>query len=293
MSRGPDIAALGPKSIEFWTQYAPDVGFPFQFSTSINQGLLAPGGLVETAWVTPTGTHTVFIFPAASHEGKYTGICAMDGYSLRKISTAAVDRDIENEPAPLTLQATSWVQGGHGFDCISGTSFSWQFDTYTGKWVKRSSYLANRWRVGLVAALGQRLIAGHYSQGTLYDMNREALSEGSEPLIWTVQTPRFHAFPGPVEVNTLYVDAIPGVGLNSGVTQNDNPHLMMQWTEDGETWSTERWRSLGIQGARRQDVRWNGLGTSRGRGRIYRLRASAAVVRGIRGASVDAVAIAA
>ena len=35
VSRGPDIAALGPKSIEFWTQYAPDVGFPFQFSTSM------------------------------------------------------------------------------------------------------------------------------------------------------------------------------------------------------------------------------------------------------------------
>lgn len=292
ISRGADIVAFGPKSMEFWVQYAPEIGLPFQFSTAKSAGLLAPGGLAQVAYTTPTGTSDVWVFPATSHEGKYTGICVLEGYSLNKISHPGVDRDIEDESDPTSLVATSWVQGGHGFYCISGTAFSWQFDTYMGKWYRRSSYDASRWRVSQVAALGQDLIAGHHNDTALYTMARGTHDEAGDPLIWRVRTPRLHAFPSEIELNELHADVIPGVGLASGDDENINPSIMMRWTEDGENWSSERWRSMGVQGAGRQDVRWNGLGTCRKRGRIFEFSASAAVVRGLRGASFpNAVAL--
>jgi hypothetical protein len=291
VSRGADLVAIGTKSTEFWQPIDSEVGFPFARATAIRSGSLSAGAIAEVSVLAGALAQT-WIWPATDSLGKYAGVVALAGYGLTKISTPGVDRDIEDEADQAGMTATSWVQGGHAFYCLSGTSWSWQFDTGTRKWIKRTSHGSRRWRVSQVAPLGQTLFAGHHSSPILYTMPRTAQAEGTDPLIWRVQTPRFDAFPAGVEFNGLWLDIVPGVGLLSG--DDADPQVMLQWTEDGENWSVERWRSLGQRatGSRAQ-VQWHGLGTSRSRGRIFRFQASAAVVRETRGAMVDAGATAA
>ena len=62
----------------------------------------------------------------------------------------------------------------------------------------------------------------------------------------------------------LELIAETGVGLSSG--QGSDPQVCLRVSDDlGRTWSNEKWRSLGAQGAYRTRVRWNRLGQARDR----------------------------
>jgi hypothetical protein len=61
--------------------------------------------------------------------------------------------------------------------------------------------------------------------------------------------------------------------------------VMLQDSDDGgHTWSTERWKSAGAQGARRTRVRWPRLGSSRDR--VFRVRGTDPVKRVVLGAEI-------
>jgi hypothetical protein len=62
------------------------------------------------------------------------------------------------------------------------------------------------------------------------------------------------------EVNTFEVEMKAGVGLVSG--QGSDPQVMLQYSKDGgNTWSAERWRSIGKIGEFGQRAVWNRFGT--------------------------------
>jgi hypothetical protein len=70
---------------------------------------------------------------------------------------------------------------------------------------------------------------------------------------------------------------------------NANPQLMLSYSLDGgQTFQGERRASLGKIGKTRTKIRFNRLGRIDESGRIWRLAASAAVMRGIIQASIDA-----
>jgi hypothetical protein len=59
----------------------------------------------------------------------------------------------------------------------------------------------------------------------------------------------------------LWIEFDTGVGLLSG--QGSDPQVMLRYSDDGETWSNEKWRSLGNTGQYGKQVAWTGLGQSR------------------------------
>lgn len=164
-SRGSDLVLFGTKSTEFW-QNTGNTDFPFERSTSQSYGAYAHGTIREL-------DGTVY-FAATNADGAYWGVRRLGGYDAEKISTHAVDRSIQSETTPGNLKSTSWSINGHTFYAISGTNFTWVFDTTTGLWHERESLGLARWRISEVCQFGTKIICGDYSTGQLFQMSPTA-----------------------------------------------------------------------------------------------------------------------
>src|SRR5690606_30278239 len=186
----------------------------------------------------------------------------VENLSARKISTHAVDRAVRDEPDPHSITSCAWSDGGHAFYCISGSTFSWCWDSATGQWHERESYGLARWKVRSVQQFARGLIAGDHTANKLYRMSNTIYDEDGDPLILTIQTPPVHAFPEALEFLALHLDVIPGVGLISGASEAVDPDIMISWSDDGIHFSDPRLLKLGIAGQTVKQVKTARLGQS-------------------------------
>jgi hypothetical protein len=280
-TRGDDLVLIGPRSTEFH-RLTTDADAPFARSTIASFGCLSPKSVCEVSVISKESISDTLGWVATDRQGRYAGVMLLDGYGNRKISTEALDALIRDDAAQSDITATAWASGGHGFYCITGSTWSWVFDTSTGLWHERETYGASRWAVSQVVDFNGRLIAGTRTGSTLYSMSDAVNVEGSDPLVMTIQS---SPVVGEVEINEIELDVETGVGTAS----TTDPQMMMQWSEDGDNWSTERSRSLGAAAQTNTDVRWHRLGTNRNgnAGRSFRFRCSADVVRAVYGAEVN------
>lgn len=160
LTRGNELVLFGEKSTEFW-QNTGNTDFPFERSTSQPFGCYAAGTAREV--------EGSVIFVATNADGAYWGVRLLDGYQAQRISTHAVDRSISAQTTPATnLKATTYSINGHTFYSISGSAFTWVYDTVTGLWHERQSDALSRWRVSDACQFGSRLIVGDYTNGALY-----------------------------------------------------------------------------------------------------------------------------
>ncbi|MBX9659080.1 MAG: packaged DNA stabilization protein gp10 [Nitrospiraceae bacterium] len=171
-TRGSDLVLLGEHTTEFWTNTG-NTDFPFERAASASFGCYAAGSAVEIVMDGSDSTDSV-IFAATNQDGAYIGIRALNGYQASKISTHAVDRAVQAETTPANLRACTWSINGHTFYAISGTSFTWVYDTTTQLWHERESSALSRWRISDAVQFGNKLIIGDYSSGVLYQMTTSA-----------------------------------------------------------------------------------------------------------------------
>ncbi len=279
-----DLWLMGERTIEVWRSGATG-DFPFARSAVIELGCLAPGSVAKLeealVWVADDGTVRL----------------SDGGYGGRRISTHAVERSITDEPDKAGMTSTSWVEDGHFFYVLNGTNFSWQFDLVApqgAEWAERESYGLNRWRIATVVEFNGALIAGDYTNGKLYTMSDAYDDEAGTDLVCTTQTPPVHAWPDGLIFDALHLDVIPGAGLNSTATEDQDPAMLISWSNDGgQSWSAERSVKVGKQGQTQTRVKTTRLGMTRRNARTFRFRMSAKVSRGIMGASAEVERIAA
>lgn len=283
--RGEDVVLIGPQSSEFHRIVpATEDEDPFARSAVAQFGCLAARSVAEITVVSRETIAETLGWVATDRQGRYAGVMLLEGYSARKISPPALDEIIRAEAAPADITGTAWVTDGHGFYALSGTNWTWVFDTSTSLWHERSSYddldHPTRWRAVQVVDFGGRLIAGG-RDGRLYVMGADAQTEAGDPLVMTLQSS-----PIPGEIDAVELQLATGVGQTFG---NQEPAIGLSWSEDGQNWSGERWRGLGAEAQHRQRVRWTRLGSSRNgpAGRSLRLQSSAAVIRALYGAEYN------
>lgn len=255
--------------------------FPFERVTAIDIGCLAAGSvqrLEQTiAWVANDRT-----------------VRMLNGYTAQRVSTHAVERDIESLVNRSTIRSCTWVKDGHTFYSISSTSWTWVFDTVTSLWHKRMSYGQAYWRIATAVFFDGKLITGDLETGTLYEMSAEFTDEAGDPLVSEIIIPPVHAFPARLRHNTLYIDMQRGVGTGTGEVDEIAPVVMVSWSEDGgETFGNERQLQLGEQGKNLIRVRTHRLGIAPENGRVYKLSVSAKVRRGFYGLTIEADKLAA
>lgn len=284
-TRGTDNIIFGTQSMEFW-QNVGSADIPFARVQVANIGCYAAGSVAEVTAVINGATIDSVAWAASDEQGGYLGVMLLSGYSGQKISDPELDRLIRRDPSPQSIRGFSWSSDGHTFYAISGTGYTWVYDTTTGTWHERLSHGRSRWRCGSHAQFGSRHVFGDIDTNRLYASDPERGDEVGDPIVMTVQTPPVHAFPYAVKHNCLYVDVVAGVGLDSTAPEQSDPRLMIDWSDDGGfTWSTQRQERLGGQGERQTRVRAHRLGTAYSR--TYRLSCSASVARCITNAQLD------
>jgi hypothetical protein len=186
--RGSDLALFGTRSIEFW-QNTGQTDFPFERTTSVSIGCYAAGSVREVTAVIGGNTVDTIAFAATGSQGEYIGVFILDGYSASKISTHAVDRSIRLEgTSTANIKAFTWAIDGHVFYCITGSTFTWVYDTVTGLWHERASSALNRWRINDAMAFAGKTIVGDYTLGVLYEMSPSVVSASASTV--SIQTSR-------------------------------------------------------------------------------------------------------
>lgn len=273
-----DIALMGTSSIE-WHQNSPNElgAFPFVPIAQMQIGLIGAEAVAkldrQVIWVASDGT-----------------VRLMQGYNGDRISSHAVERAVGKVSDPSQIVATAWNsrETGHSFFSMSSPEWTWEFNLRTGRWHERASYGMKRWRCGPVVEWQGRLIAGDAFSGELYHMSPQFHDEGGDRLIMTVQAPPVEALPMPVTVNGAFLDVAPGQGRVGGSSHNSDPHVMMDYSDDGgRTWGPQRTAAMGQAGETNRRCQWNRLGMIRRNGRTFRFSASADVTRAFFNAHLD------
>jgi hypothetical protein len=99
--------------------------------------------------------------------------------------------------------------------------------------------------------------------------------------------PHSHRFPERLIADGIEVDIVSGVGLASGLASDTDPEIMIDFSANGgKTFVGERRAVIGRQGEFQQTVRLNKWGRCTKKGRTWRVRASAAVLKAINSASL-------
>jgi hypothetical protein len=291
---GRQFLPFGTKTIEFWN-LTPEGNAAFTWQHTIDVGCWAAGSVCEIPVLTKEAATNSIAFAATNRQGGYAAVCLVENGAARVISKHDVDRAIEAEPDKNSITSCAWSEGGNSFYCISGSTFSWQWNSRTGQWNERQSYGLNRWKIRSTQHFGSGLIAGDYTSNKLYRMSRNYFDEAGDPLIMTIQTPPVHSFPEGLEFLALYLDVIPGVGIISGAPEVVNPQIMVSWADDGINFTAPRLLDLGRAGATVKRVLTTRLGQSKpgDAGRTFRFSVSVAAAKGLMGASLDVNKIAA
>ena len=288
---GQHAVFFGTRSTEFHILSGTDA--VFDRSHVINVGCYAAGSVAEVPIITAQTVTDSLVFAATDRQGSYASVSLVENLSARVISTHAVDRAVRDEPDPLSITSCAWSDGGHAFYCISGSSFSWCWDSRTGQWHERESYGLQRWKVRSVQQFAGGLIAGDHTANKLYRMSNAFQDEAGDPLIMTVQPPPLVDYPNALEFNAAYFDVLPpGPGLASGDDEDVEPQAMLSWSDDGINFSSPRLLKLGRMGETMKRVQTTRLGqTKRGAGRTFKYAVSAAVSKGLMGAAADVTVI--
>lgn len=287
IGRGKSILAFGRKSFEEWAYSGADTGLPFQFQTATDIGCYAAGSVIAAPIVTKDLVTSSIAWASTDQYGSYAGVVLLDGTSPRKISSHSVDRDFRRCSDPATIRATAYTMDGHAYIAWTIPDVTtWVYNTATSLWHEQVSTDHDHWRVGAICVIGNTVLAGDRASPTLYRIDGDVHTEGSDPHVVTLQTPTLHAFPDPITMHQVYLDCATGVGLNTTTPADLDPTVSFQISRDGATFGSEIKRPLGRQGQTRTRLSWAGLGQADHRGAVLRFSASAAVVRSIMGASI-------
>ena len=280
--RGNELMLMGEKTTEPWTNTGA-AAFPFERLSipPMEFGLLArdSAAIVDEAMVW------------LAHDGT---VRLAEAYNSLRISNHSVERSIAAETDKSTIEGFSYSERGHTYYVLSGTGFTWVFDHTLAltvgmmdAWHERESYTIGRWRARAHAEFEGKNIVGDYSTGKLYEIDPDTYDEAGNHLVMTIQIP-VHAYPMKIRLNAIYVDVIPGVGLNSTDAHLSNPQMMCSMSKNGGiTFGKERTRSLGGIGERNTRVKFTRFGKTKEDGAIIRISVSAAVIRGISGMAAN------
>lgn len=271
--RGRELWVFGKKSKEIMVN---DAGTNFPFSPIAGAfesvGCLAAESVIVVEGA--PGTPVVWV--------DNNGIVkAAQRYTGQRISNHDVERSIRKDARKSEIRAMTYVRDGHVFYGITGSDYTWVYDFATGRWHNRKSYGYAYSRASKAVRFNDKIIVGDTENGSLYELDPDTYLDGTDHLILTVRFPAAHKYPHRLRINGLYLDPLPGRGLNSTDAHNADPNLIMRLSKDGgHTFSQERHIPIGKKGEfqkRVKETRWGVCGED---GAILEASVSAAIVRG-------------
>jgi hypothetical protein len=280
-----ELWVLGTNSIEVWYD-AGNTQFPFKRI----QGAFVEVGCAATFSVAKLDNSLFWLGSDARGTGM---VYRSQGYSSLRISTHAVEWQIQNYARIDDAIGYSYQQDGHSFYVLvfPSANVTWVYDVSTGVWHERASWdrrgVYIRHRGNCQVAYKSRVLIGDFENGNVYKFDLDAYSDGEIPQRWLRS---WRALPtGQNNLkrqahHNLQLDCQSGVGTNN----SEAALVSLRWSDDGgHTWSNYHTASLGKIGVTGTRVLWRRLGmTQKLRDRVYEITGADPVKITIMGAEL-------
>jgi hypothetical protein len=246
-----------------------------------------------------------------------------NGYNGQRVSTHAVEWQIQQYGNISDAIAYTYQQDGHGFYVLTfpSANATWVYDAATQAWHERAGWdngSFTRHRSNCQCNFGGNIIVGDYQNGNIYTLDLDtyadngqiqrwlrswrALSTGTNNLKRTAQ----HSLQLDAQAGFLLTPVTEGVYLmtedgfrlitesyenlidETTISVNPPPQFMLRWSDDGgHTWSNEHWAQGGAVGAYGTRIFWRRLGmTLKLRDRVYELSGTDPIQIAIMGADL-------
>ncbi|MEM8575525.1 MAG: packaged DNA stabilization protein [Pseudomonadota bacterium] len=274
IDRNQEIVLLGEETTEFHALTGSSAVFERVQQTTLQLGWLS-GAAVKSINGIPIG-------PASDGT-----VRVLADYSPERVSTHEVERDIRALSDPGVLTGGTFSLDGHQFYCLNSPTWTWVCDLLTRKWFQWKSYGSSRWRGEGFVDIDDKLCVGDYENAVLYCLEADGQTDAGDPLVWDLTSGPIGGYPNRIIADELYLEFIPGVGLNSTDKHASDPKVMLRVsTDDGKTWSDEMVADLGGIGEFKTEVSFRRLGMSGREGFRFRVSVSAPVSRALLRASL-------
>lgn len=190
-----------------------------------------------------------------------------EGYSVKRISTHAIEADIQSYARIDDAIGYCHQIQGHAFYVLTFPTAkkTWGYEVATGQWHERASLDANgglgRHRGNAFAFAYGKEFVGDYQNGQLYVFDQAYFYDGTVPI------PRIRTFPHMIKngQRVEYTSFI--VDMEVGQPGDDPaPVVSLRWSDDrGETYGNPLAKTAGPPGKYLTQIKWNKLGFARDR----------------------------
>lgn len=278
---GDQLYISGSETIQRF-QNIGGAAFPFQTvrGGTLNKGIFAKFSIIEAS--------NAFMW-IGGDTNESAAIWRSSGGLPEKISTTAIENAIQKFTAEeiAAAFAYSYAEKGAYFVGFTIGTKTFVYDTATGRWHQRVSTIAgsnvDRYRVNsLVTAYG-RVLVGDFKDGRIGEISNNNDEYGE--LIFR----RFSTQPLANNSNPIFIADIE-LTIESGVGNSDDPDpkIRLDFSDDGRTFGIPRSRSMGKVGEYFRRCIWRRLGRAP-RFRIFRWTMTDKVVSNVIKLEMDIV----
>lgn len=269
ISDASNLWLLGTQSVEVFQNQPSGSAFPF---------VRIPGAVIPTgcaAWDTVKAFDNTIAWLGVDDQGRGV-VWKANGYAAQRISTQAIEAIIASSSDFTDSYAYVYHEQGHIYYClqIQGLSSTLVFDGATGQWHERSfkdvaTNTTQQSRVSFHLFFDQKNLIGDRLTGDIYEQSLRYFDHNGEAMHRERISPHIQDEKRNISFSSFELDVQTGVGLSAG--QGSNPQIMMCYSDDGgETWSNEKWTTIGAIGKYKTRARWSRLGS--GRDRVWKVR---------------------
>lgn len=275
-----ELYAFGESHTEvFASRGSPNLtGFPLNYTTSIWRGIIAPLAVCG--------------FEAGFEGGLYwvaddNSVRRLRGYQAETISNTALERAIEACTDKSSIRAFAYDVDGHACVVIDlAGEATWVLDVMEGGlWHERDTADSGYWRAkGNSVKAFDKWIVGDHNTGNLYEIDKDAMTDGGSAMPFIVESTACEAFPQRIRVSNADLNFVSGVGT----TAVPDPKVKIAWSDSGgHRWTDYKERKLGENGRFEEHIRINGCGVTGPKGRRWRVRVDDEVYVGLIGGTMD------
>jgi len=278
-----EIFVMKQRNTEVWNNNGtPNFTFGREVGPHMEVGCLAPGSVRRSG--------ETFFMLAQNAQGEGI-VVKLIQYSYQRISTHAIERQIQAWPNPSDAIGYCYQQEGHQFYVLSSPSGdqTWVYDDTVSQmagvpmWHQRAAYsstdgLPHRHWGNCAASFAGLSLVGDYRNGNIYYYNLNTFDDNGNTRAWlrswrAIQQPPTGRL---LRFNYLMIDMeTGGIGTTNLPLNSSPPNVALRWSDDGGyTWGPQLIQSCGPVGQTARRVKFNRLGSLRmakGYDRIFEL----------------------
>ena len=262
-SNKSNLWAFGSKITEVY-QNTGNATFPFQKIS---------GAFIQTGCAAPNTIQNLdnSLLWLGIDENGDSIVWRSNGYNAQRISTQAIERKISSSTFFDDSYAWTYHERGHAFYVlqVKGLDTTLVYDVSTGDWRERayrnpSTANLEQYRGSCHIYAFNKHLVGDRLTNAIYEQDIDTYTDGGSPFVRKFVTPHISDAKQLISHSQVQLDMEVGVGTSAG--QGIDPQIVMRYSDDqGKTWSSELWTTIGALGKYDTQVIWNKLGRSRDR----------------------------